>query len=59
MALIEFLAGVFGVAKSRVELKSGELGRSKVFLVRGVSLAEAEQRIGGGAASRQVSKSAG
>ena len=44
-ALVEFLAGVFGVAKSRVELKSGELGRSKVFLIKGVSLAEAKGRV--------------
>jgi len=62
-ALAEFLAALFSVAKNRVELRSGDLGRSKVFLVRGVSLAEAEQRIGGSgeskSASRQFSKSAG
>jgi len=52
-ALIEFLAGLFGVARSRVELRSGDLGRSKVFLIKGVSLAEAERRIGGSEASSQ------
>jgi len=52
-ALIEFLAGLFGVARSRVELRSGDLGRSKVFLVRGVSLAEAERRMSGSKASSQ------
>ena len=42
-ALIEFLADKFGVAKSYVELVSGELSRSKVFLIRGVSFGEAEE----------------
>jgi uncharacterized protein (TIGR00251 family) len=37
-AMIAFLAETLGVAKSAVELKSGELSRSKVFLLRGVSL---------------------
>jgi uncharacterized protein len=40
-ALIAFLAETFGVAKSAVELVSGELSRSKVFLVRGISPARA------------------
>ena len=44
-ALIEFLADKFGVPKSYVELVSGELSRSKLFLVRGVSLAEAEEKV--------------
>jgi uncharacterized protein (TIGR00251 family) len=44
-ALIEFLAEKFGAAKSYVELVSGELSRSKVFLVRGVSLGRAEMVI--------------
>lgn len=42
-ALIEFLADRFGVAKSRVELVSGELSRSKVFLIIGVTRQVAEQ----------------
>ena len=46
-ALIEFLADKFGVAKSYVELVSGELSRSKVFLIRGVSLGEAEGKVKG------------
>jgi hypothetical protein len=41
-ALIAFLAETLGVAKSAVELKSGELSRSKVFLLRGVSRERAE-----------------
>ena len=40
-ALIAFLAEMFGVAKSQVELVSGELSRSKVFLLRGVTLRQA------------------
>jgi hypothetical protein len=46
-ALTEFLADKFGVAKSYVELVSGELSRSKVFLIRGVSLGQAELKIRG------------
>jgi hypothetical protein len=41
-ALIAFLAETLGVAKNAVELKSGELSRSKVFLLRGVTLEKAE-----------------
>jgi len=41
VALIAFLGELFGVAKSQVELMSGELGRSKVFLLRGVTLERA------------------
>jgi hypothetical protein len=41
-ALIEFLADKFDVAKSHVELVSGELSRSKVFSISGVTLARAE-----------------
>lgn len=40
-ALIVFLAETFSVAKSAIELSSGELSRSKVFQIRGVSLAQA------------------
>lgn len=39
-ALILFLAELFGISKSSVELISGELSRGKVFLLRGM----AEQR---------------
>jgi uncharacterized protein (TIGR00251 family) len=41
-ALMEFLADKFDVPKSYIELVSGELSRSKVFLVRGVSLGTAD-----------------
>ncbi len=46
-ALIEFLADKFDVPKSYVELVSGELSRSKVFLLRGVSLGSAEALVKG------------
>jgi uncharacterized protein (TIGR00251 family) len=36
-ALIAFLAETFDVPKNAVELRSGELSRSKVFLLRGVT----------------------
>ncbi len=40
-ALIAFLAEAFGLQKNAVELKTGELSRSKVFLLRGVTLVRA------------------
>jgi uncharacterized protein len=44
-ALIAFLAKTFSVAKSAVELTAGELSRSKVFLLRGVPLPQAEVKL--------------
>jgi uncharacterized protein len=41
-ALIAFLADFFDVPRGSVELKSGELSRSKVFLLRGVTEQNAE-----------------
>jgi len=41
-ALIAFLAESFSIPKSAVELTTGELSRSKVFLLRGVTLEKAE-----------------
>jgi uncharacterized protein len=40
--LIAFLGEVFELPKSAVELASGETSRSKIFLLRGISLAHAE-----------------
>ena len=36
-ALVYFLAAMFDIPRARVELLSGELSRSKVFLLRGVT----------------------
>jgi hypothetical protein len=41
-ALIAFLAETFCLPKNAVELNSGELSRSKVFLLSGVTLAQAK-----------------
>ncbi len=41
LALIAFLAESFALPKNSVELVTGELSRSKVFLLRGVTLAKA------------------
>jgi uncharacterized protein (TIGR00251 family) len=41
-ALVAFLAEFLGIARNRVELHAGELSRSKVFLVHGVTRAQAE-----------------
>lgn len=42
-ALIAFLAETFGIPKRSVELVSGELARSKVFLLRGIVLDKAKR----------------
>lgn len=44
-ALIAFLAEMFGIPKRSVELVSGELSRSKVFLLRGVTLQDARLKL--------------
>lgn len=41
-ALVTFLADTFGVPKNAVEIATGELSRSKVFLLRGVTRTQAE-----------------
>ena len=45
-ALAVFLAETFSLPKNAVELSGGELSRSKVFLLRGVTLAKAEALLG-------------
>ena len=42
-ALIAFLAKFFGIPKGSVELMSGELSRSKVFLLRGVTFQQVQE----------------
>jgi uncharacterized protein len=44
-ALIGFLAKTFEIPKRSVELVSGELSRSKVFLLRGISVGPAKSII--------------
>jgi len=44
-ALAAFLAELFGLTKNRVEIVSGELSRSKVFLLRGASLEQAQSKL--------------
>jgi len=44
-ALIAFLAEIFGVSKNKVEIVSGKLSRSKVFLLHGVNLEKAKARL--------------
>jgi hypothetical protein len=41
-ALIAFLADIFKLPRNKVELVTGELSRSKVFLLRGVDTKRAE-----------------
>jgi uncharacterized protein len=42
-ALIKFLAELFSISRSSIELMSGELSRSKVFLLRGVAEQKAHE----------------
>ncbi len=44
-ALVAFLARHFGIARSAVELISGELSRSKVFSLRGITREQANARL--------------
>jgi uncharacterized protein (TIGR00251 family) len=44
-ALIAFLAETFAVPKNAVELVCGELSRSKVIMLRGVTLEQAEAKL--------------
>jgi hypothetical protein len=44
-ALIAFLAETFGLAKNAVELMAGESSRSKVFLLCGLRLEDAERKL--------------
>jgi uncharacterized protein (TIGR00251 family) len=44
-ALTAFLADTFGLSKNKVELISGELSRSKVFLLRGVTPDQAQSKL--------------
>lgn len=41
-ALIELLAELCGLPRNRIELQAGELNRSKVFLLRGITREAAE-----------------
>ncbi|MBN2332712.1 MAG: DUF167 domain-containing protein [Deltaproteobacteria bacterium] len=42
----EFLARILGIAKSKVELVSGETARLKTFAVEGLSVDELQERLG-------------
>jgi uncharacterized protein len=45
LALIAFLAKTFDLPKNQVEFVSGELSRSKVFLLRGVTADRANAKL--------------
>jgi len=44
-ALVEFVAETLGLSKNQVEIVSGELSRSKVLLVRGVTVEQVNAKI--------------
>jgi uncharacterized protein (TIGR00251 family) len=45
LELVKFLAESFSISKGAVELMSGELGRSKVFLLQGVKKEDAALKL--------------
>ena len=45
-ALVEFLAETFNLPKSAVIMVAGGLSRNKVFLLRGISMAQANSVLG-------------
>ncbi len=45
VALIEFLAKLFGLPKKQVSLDRGGTGRQKLFLLEGISLETAEKTL--------------
>jgi uncharacterized protein (TIGR00251 family) len=44
-ALTEFLSDFFSLSRSKVELAQGELNRSKVFLLRGLTVSAVEAKL--------------
>jgi uncharacterized protein (TIGR00251 family) len=44
-ALVEFLSDFFNLSRSKVELAQGELNRSKVFLLRGLTVSAVEAKL--------------
>lgn len=44
-AILEFLARAFSLPKSAVDLVSGESSRSKLFQLRGITVARAEEKL--------------
>lgn len=46
-ACCEFLAGLLGVAKSRVEITQGQTGRNKTIRIEGISAAAVLKKLSG------------
>lgn len=46
-ALIAFLAEMFSLPKSAIELTSGASSRSKVFLLRGIAMERVQEKVAG------------
>jgi uncharacterized protein (TIGR00251 family) len=44
-SIVELLAQTLGLRKSQLELISGEASRQKRFLIRGITIAELEERL--------------
>jgi uncharacterized protein len=44
-ALQKYLSGILGIAKSKVEIKSGETSRTKVLALRGITPEEVKEKL--------------
>lgn len=44
-ALQKLLSGLLGIAKSKIEIRSGEKGRTKVLALRGITPEEVKQKL--------------
>ncbi|MGO9340864.1 MAG: DUF167 domain-containing protein [Terracidiphilus sp.] len=44
-ALIIFLAELFAIPRNKIDIVTGELSRSKIFLLRGVTLEETQSKL--------------
>ncbi|HOX00455.1 MAG TPA: DUF167 domain-containing protein [Deltaproteobacteria bacterium] len=45
-ALQKFLSGALGIAKSKIEIRSGEKGRTKILVLRGTTPGEVKGKLG-------------
>jgi uncharacterized protein len=45
-ALQKYLSGLLGIAKTKIEIRSGEKGRTKVLALRGITPEEVKEKLG-------------
>jgi uncharacterized protein len=45
-ALQKYLSGLLGIARSKIEIRTGEKGRTKVLALRGITPEQVKQKLG-------------